>query len=155
MNCPLRDGMPRRVLAKALLNCVFSGGRRQAGLAWNSWHHPLAATGSSTTLHEAGATNWTQPEHCCPLFGWSWYFAASWVSFVCVNRVWATALVETMAPAIIGALFNSERRQMPFWMDLEGLVTRALLACPEMKRVSCEKTFCFPAKFPIAEASAR
>jgi hypothetical protein len=23
------------------------------------------------TLHEAGATNWTQPEHCCPSFGWS------------------------------------------------------------------------------------
>jgi hypothetical protein len=40
-----------------------------AGFAVKSWHHPLAATGSSTTLHEAGATNWTQPEHCWPSFG--------------------------------------------------------------------------------------
>jgi integrase len=34
-------------------------------------HHPLAATGSSTTWHECGATNRLQPEHSCPSFGWS------------------------------------------------------------------------------------
>jgi hypothetical protein len=40
------------------------------------------------------------------------------------------ALVVMMAPAIIGTLFNSERRQTPFLAELDGLVMRALLALP-------------------------
>jgi hypothetical protein len=109
-----------------------------------SWHHPLAATGSSTTLHEAGATNWTQPEHCCPLFGWSWYLAASWVSFACANKFCAIAFVEMMAPAIIGTLFNNERRQTPFLLELDGFVMRALLIPRDQAHLAEEKTFCFP-----------
>jgi hypothetical protein len=106
-------------------------------------------------LHEAGATNWTQPEHCCPLFGWSWYFAASWVNFVCVKRVCATALVETIAPAIIGTLFNSDRRQTPFLIELEGLVMRALLALPRNEASLARKNRLVSYKVPGTPAKSR
>ena len=42
-------------LSSCVTRCL--GDDPQAGLAVKSWHHPLAATGSSTTLQEAGATN--------------------------------------------------------------------------------------------------
>src|SRR5262245_18469 len=114
-----------------------------AGLAMKSWHHPLAATGSSTALQDAGATNWTQFEHCWPSLGVSWYLAASWVSFVCATRLSAIAFVEMIAPAITGTPFSNERRHSPFWIELDGFVMRALLekrhaektvACPEGSR---------------------
>jgi hypothetical protein len=40
------------------------------------------------------------------------------VSFACANRFCATTFVEMMAPAIIGTLFNNERRQTPFLVEL-------------------------------------
>jgi hypothetical protein len=40
------------------------------------------------------------------------------------------AFVEMMTPAIAGTVFNSERRQTPFLIELEGLVMRALLTLP-------------------------
>src|SRR5262245_38487798 len=58
-----------RDISDALAKRLAERAKPYAGLAVKSWHHPLAATGSSTTLHDAGATNWTQPEHCWPSFG--------------------------------------------------------------------------------------
>jgi hypothetical protein len=49
------------------------------------------------------------------------------VIFACAKRFCATAFVEMMAPAIIGTLFNNERRQTPFLIELDGFIMRALL----------------------------
>jgi hypothetical protein len=65
------------------------------------------------------------------------------VSFVCANKVRATALVERIAPAIIGTLFNKERRQTLFFIELNGFVMRGLLVLPREKRISRQTTFAF------------
>mgnify|MGYP003542964521 CR=1 FL=1 len=52
--------------------------------------------------------------------------AASWVAFAWANRLCVARFVETITLAIIGTLFNNERRQMPFGLD--GSVMRALLS---------------------------
>jgi hypothetical protein len=47
-----------------------------------------------------------------------------------------------MAPAIIGTLFNNERRQTPFLIELDGFVMQALLKLPRNKaRLAGEKPF--------------
>src|SRR4029079_3843660 len=52
-----------------------------------------------------------------------------------------------IAPTMTGALFNSERRQTPF-VELDGLVMRALLALPRNEASLAGKNLCFPGKFP-------
>ena len=46
-----------------------------------------------------------------------------------------------------GALFNSERRQTPFLVELDGLVMRPLLALPRNEASLAGKNLCFPGKF--------
>ena len=42
----------------------------------------------------------------------------------------AIAVVEMMAPANAGTVFNNDRRQTPFLVERDGLFMRALLALP-------------------------
>src|SRR5580765_1906862 len=53
-----------------------------------------------------------------------------------------------IAPTMTGALFNSERRQTSFLVELDGLVMRALLALPRNEASLAGKNLCFPGKFP-------
>src|SRR5512143_1599716 len=57
-----------------------------------------------------------------------------------------------MAPAIIGTLFNSERRQTPFLAELDGLVMRALLALPRNEASLAGKNLSLRPKVPTALA---
>jgi hypothetical protein len=68
-------------------------------------------------LQEDGGSNWAQVEHCCPFFGWSWYLEISCETFAWANTLSGIAVAEMMAPAIIGMLFNSDRRQTPSFVD--------------------------------------
>jgi hypothetical protein len=50
-----------------------------------------------------------------------------------------------MAPAIIGTLFNTERRQMPFLIEPDGFVIRALLHIAQEESATCgRKPFTCP-----------
>jgi hypothetical protein len=58
------------------------------------------------------------------------------------------AFVEMMTPAIAGTLFNSERRQTPFLIELEGLVMRALLTLPRNEASLARKNLLATWKVP-------
>jgi hypothetical protein len=59
-----------------------------------------------------------------------------------------------MAPAKIGTLFNTERRQTPFVSEPDGLVMRILLALPRNEASLRGKTPSLPVKVPDKQADA-
>jgi hypothetical protein len=98
---------------------TLSNVSRYAGLGAKSWHHPSGLIGLSTVLHPDGGSKKAQSAHFWPSFGWSWYLAASCVSFVCANRLSEIAEVVMIAPTIIGTLFSSDRRQTPALVEFD------------------------------------